>query len=298
MYLVKGILRSAVGRVSLIVLAFIALLVIFGSLIAPYDPLAQDATNRLQGFSPQHWFGTDHLGRDLLSRILSGSALSVVAAFEVLAFALVIGVIPGLLSLYLGRAVEWFTLRIMDAFIALPFIVFAVSMAALLGNGLHQAMLAVGILISPAFYRVTRAAGQSVVNSQYVDAARMTGASAAWILRHHVWNKVLPAIAVTSASTLGSGLVVISSLSFLGIGVDPPTPTWGGILADQIAYLYQQPFAIIPPAVLIIATVAAFNGLADALREAPGGRDQAVARPFGPSRTRSVSRRPKAEVTA
>ncbi|NEI74843.1 ABC transporter permease subunit [Rhizobium lusitanum] len=268
MEVLRSIWSIRVGRISLIVLALVVLLAIFGSLLTPHDPFAQNAANRLKGVSWLHPFGTDYLGRDLLSRLLAGSGLSVVAAFEALGFALVIGVVPGLLSLYLGRPFEWISMRIMEALVALPFIVFAVSMAALLGNGLHQAMLAVGILMSPAFFRVTRAAGQVSVNSQYVAASRLMGSSTSWILRHHVWPKVLPPVAITAAAAIGNGLVVISSLTFLGIGVAPPTPSWGGILSDQVGYLYQQPFAIFPPAFLIIATVGAAHGLADALRDA------------------------------
>lgn len=268
MSVLRSLWSLRVGRVSLVVLGIVFLLGVFGEALAPYDPIAQNAANRLQGASWLHPLGTDYLGRDLLSRLLSGSGLSVIAAFEALGFALLIGVIPGLLSLYIGRAFEWISMRVMDALVALPFIVFAVSMAALLGNGLHQAMLAVGILMSPVFYRVTRAAGQVAVNSQYVSASRLMGASTPWIIRHHVWPKVLPPIAITAAAAIGNGLVVISSLTFLGIGVVPPTPSWGGILSDQVGYLYQQPYAIIPPAFLIIATVGAAHGLADALRDA------------------------------
>lgn len=277
MEILRSIWSIRVGRVSLIVLALVVLLAIFGSPFAPQDPFAQNAANRLKGVSLLHPFGTDYLGRDLLSRLLVGSGLSVVAAFEALGFALVIGVVPGLLSLYLGRPFEWISMRIMEALVALPFIVFAVSMAALLGNGLHQAMLAVGILMSPAFFRVTRAVGQASVNSQYVAASRLMGSSTSWILWHHVWPKVLPAVAITAAAAIGNGLVVISSLTFLGIGVAPPTPSWGGILSDQVGYLYQQPFAIFPPAFLIIATVGAAHGLADALRDVTNPSPRRVA---------------------
>jgi peptide/nickel transport system permease protein len=180
---------------------------------------------------------------------------------------------------YLGRPFEWLSLRLMDTLIALPFLVFAIAMTALLGNGVIQAMVAVGILISPAFFRVTRAAALSVARSPYVEAATLVGASTPWIVRRHVWRHVLPAVAVTTASVTGASLVIVSSLTFLGIGVVPPDPTWGGLLATDLQYLYQRPWGPFAPALLIVATVWALNALADALRDAQtakAGRDAAA----------------------
>lgn len=274
--MLRAVLRLPLGRVCVVVLGVVAVLAIVGPLIAPYDPVAQDLKAILQGPSAQHWLGTDNLGRDLLSRLLAGSTLSIVAAIEAVALGLVLGVVPGLLSVYLGRTFEWVTLRLMDSFITLPFLVFAIAMTALLGNGLHQAMLAVGILVSPGFYRVTRAAALTVANSQYVEAARLVGASSAFLLRRHVWPKVAPAIAVATANMLGGGLVIVSSLTFLGIGIRPPEPTWGGMLATDLQYLFQRPYGPFIPAFLIMVTVGAFNGLADALRDVSGQSGRAL----------------------
>ncbi|WP_235486232.1 ABC transporter permease subunit, partial [Frankia sp. AvcI1] len=149
---------------------------------------------------------------------------------------------------------EWFTLRIADTLIALPFLIYAVAVTALLGNGIPQAMFTVGVLVSPLFYRVARAATLAVARSQYVEAALISGASIGWIARRHVWGKVLPPVAVALAQTIGVGFVVVSSLSFLGIGVQPPAPTWGGLLASDLGYLSYQPWAPAVPALLIMAT--------------------------------------------
>lgn len=275
--MLRSILRLRVGAICVWILAGVALLAIIGPLVAPYDPVAQDLKAILHGPSADHWLGTDNLGRDVLSRLLAGSTLSLVAAVEAVALGLVLGVVPGLLSVYLGRAFEWTTLRLMDSFITLPFLVFAIAMTALLGNGLHQAMLAVGILISPGFYRITRAAALTVANSQFVEAARLVGASSGFVLRRHVWPKVAPAIAVSTANMLGGGLVIVSSLTFLGIGIQPPEPTWGGMLATDLGYLYQRPYGPFIPAFLIMLTVGAFNGLADALRDVSGRSGRALA---------------------
>lgn len=263
-------LRSRLGIASVSVLAVILLVAVFGPLLAPYDPLGQDVSHLLAAPSLAHPLGTDYLGRDVLSRLLAGAPLSLLSAVLAVAIAFLIGVIPGLLSVYLGRVFEWVSLRVVDALITLPFLVFAIAMTALLGNGLVQAMFAVGILIAPAFYRVTRAAALAAVGSQYVEAARLVGASPWWVLRTHLWGKVAPAVAVTTANAMGAGLIIVSSLTFLGIGVQPPQPTWGGLLADDLGYLFQQPYGPIFPAVLIMLTVGALNGFADALRDAAG----------------------------
>lgn len=263
-------LRYPTARVAIAILVFIALLAAVGPLLAPQDPLAQNPGALLQGPSWRYWLGTDALGRDVASRLLAGSTISVLAAALSVAIGLALGVVPGLLSVYLGRTFEWLSLRFVDALITLPFLVFAIAMTALLGNGLIQAMIAVGILIAPAFYRVSRAAALSVSNTQYVEAARLMGASTRWVIVRHVWRKVAPVIAVTTASVAGACLVIVSSLTFLGIGVVPPAPTWGGLLSANLDNLYDQPFGPLPPATLIVATVWALNALSDVLRDMQG----------------------------
>jgi len=264
----RVVLEPLSARIAAGILLIVALLALLGPALAPYDPLAQDTTALLQGPSAAHPLGTDALGRDVWSRLLAGSPLSLTAALLAVAVGLLLGVLPGLLSVHLGRTVEWLSLRLMETLIALPFLVFAIAMTALLGNGVIQAMTAVGILIAPAFYRVTRAAALSVARSPYVEAATLVGASTTWIVRRHVWRHVLPTVAVTTASVSGAALVIVSSLTFLGIGVVPPEPTWGGLLATDLQYLYQRPWGPLAPALLIVATVWALNALADALRDA------------------------------
>jgi len=266
--MVRAVVRRPLGIVSASVILFVLALAVFGPALAPYDPLEGDVRSILAGPSAEHWLGTDALGRDVLSRLLAGSTLSLLSAAEAVGIGLLLGVIPGLLSVYLGRVFEWLSLRFMDSLITLPFLVFAIAMTALLGNGLHQAMFAVGILVAPGFYRVTRAAALAVASSQYVEAARLVGASPWWVVRTHLWGKVAPTVAVATANMLGAGLVIVSALTFLGIGVQPPEPTWGGMLATDLGYLFQRPYGPFIPAVLIMITVGAFNGLADALHDA------------------------------
>jgi len=273
--MIRRVLAQPTGRLAVGILSVIVFLAIFGSVIAPYSPLANSAT-QLGHISGSHWLGTDYLGRDTLSRILAGSRASVVGAIEVAVIALFVGAIPGVLSVYLGRVFEWVTLRLVDTLISLPFLLVAVAVTALLGNGITQALLVVGVLLAPSFYRVSRAAALSVAHSQYVEAAQISGASTAWIVRRHVWSKVLPPISISMAYTVGAGFVVVSSLSFLGIGVQPPAPTWGGMLSSDLNYLSYQPWAPVAPALLIIATVWACNLLADAIRDVSGEAGQAA----------------------
>jgi len=267
--MLKSVWRLASGRIALALLVIIAFLAAFGSLLAPYPPNATVGV-LLQGPTGAHWLGTDYLGRDVLSRMLAGSALSIGGALIVAGIALAFGAIPGILSVYLGRVFEWLSLRVIDTLIALPFLVFAVAMTALLGNGVFQATFAVGFLLAPVFYRVARTATLSVAHSDYVQAAVLSGASTGWIVRKHVLAKVLPPIAIALSTTIGIGLVVIASLTFLSIGVEPPTATWGGILASDLEYIAIQPYAPIAPIVVILISVLACNLFADAVRDVSG----------------------------
>lgn len=267
--MIRRVLSQRTGRIAVAILSVIVLLAIFGSVIAPENPFT-NTPHQLAPISGSHLLGTDYLGRDTLSRLLAGSRASVVGAIEVAIISLFVGAIPGVLSVYLGRVFEWVTLRLVDTLISLPFLLVAVAVTALLGNGITQALLVVGVLLAPGFYRVSRAAAISVARSQYVEAAQISGASAAWIVRRHVWSKVLPPISVSLANTVGAGFVVVSSLSFLGIGVQPPAPTWGGMLSSDLSYLTYQPWAPVAPAVLIVATVYACNLLADTIRDVSG----------------------------
>jgi peptide/nickel transport system permease protein len=267
--MVRRIFSLTSGGIAIGILSVIALLAVAGPLLAPHDSLA-GGPDTLGAPSLAHWLGTDYLGRDVFSRLLDGSRVSVLGSVEVALIALVVGAIPGILSVYLGRVFEWASLRLVDTLIALPFLLFAVAVVALLGNGISQAMLVVGVLVAPLYFRVARAATLQVARSQYVEAAIISGATLTAIVRRHVWVKVLPPIAVALAQTIGTGFIVVSSLTFLGIGVQPPAPTWGGLLAADLGYLSYQWYAPIAPAVLIMATVWASNLLADAIRDVSG----------------------------
>jgi len=276
-------------RVAAVVLAVVAVLVVLGGALAPYDPLRQDIDAALQAPSAAHWLGTDYVGRDVLSRLMAGTRWSVVGALEAVLVAVLIGVPAALASVWMGPRLEWLTQRIFDTLVILPFAVFAIAVAGTLGNGLQQAMLAVGVLLSPTFFRITRSVALGLRRSQYVEAAELMGAPRWWILRHHIWSKVMPQVAVTAAQYTGYALLVVASLSFLGIGIQPPAPTWGGMLASDLGYLAQQAWAPLFPAALMMATVASLSVIADAVRDATGlqrstrGRTTSVTAPAEPA---------------
>lgn len=269
-------------RLALVVVAGVAVLAVAGPALAPYGPLAQDTAQALQGPSPAHLLGTDYLGRDVLSRLLAGAPASLLSALAAALIGLLAGAVPGALSAFLPRAAEWLALRAVDALLALPFILFAIVFAALLGNGLVQATTAIGLLIAPGFFRLARAATLRVRDAQYVEAATLLGATIWWILLRHVWRQVAPTLVVAGISALGSALLAVASLTFLGIGVQPPDPTWGGMLASDLGYLSQRPDGPLAPALAIIITVGSLNLLADAVRDRAGTR---AARPRAPKET-------------
>ncbi len=275
MSILRGLWTIPAARVALVVLGAVAFLAVFGAALAPHDPLHQYTDHVLQGPSTAHLLGTDYVGRDVLSRLMAGTRLSVVGAAEAVLIAAVLGVPSGLASAWMGPRLEWVALRVSDTLLILPFTVFAIAVAGTLGNGLQQAMFAIGVLISPLFFRVTRSVALGLRRQQYVEAAELMGSSQWRTLRHHIWSKVLPQVAVTFAHATGAALLVVASLSFLGLGVTPPDPTWGGMLAADLGYLAQQSWAPVFPAALMMATVGSLNLVADAIREAGGGAEQA-----------------------
>jgi peptide/nickel transport system permease protein len=258
------------AQIAIVILLLVLFLAIFGSALAPENPLAINANALFQGPSAHHLLGTDYLGRDVLSRLMAGTRLSVLTALEAVGIGLVFGAPLGVATVFLGRGFDFWANRVSDALMTLPSIFFAVAVTAALGNGLVQAMFPIGILLIPGFFRITRAATLEFARAQYVEAAELLGASKLHVIRVHVIRKVLPTIAVTTASAAAGALLAVSFLTFLGIGVQPPAPTWGGVLSSDLDYLSQSPWAPFIPGALIAITVGALNALADAFRDRQG----------------------------
>jgi len=263
----RSVFQLTSVRLSIGVLAVVAFMTAFGRTLAPLDPLAQNVTDLFKGPSLHHLFGTDYLGRDVLSRLMAGTRLSVLTALEAVGIGLGLGIIPGIVAALVGSWFDWIVNRIVDGLMTLPYIFFAVGFAAAFGNNLVIVMIPIGVLLAPYFFRVTRAATLQFANAQYVEAAELLGASTLRIVRTHVWTKVLPTIAVTTATTTAAALLSVTFLTFLGIGVQPPAPSWGGILSSDLQNLAQAPWAPLIPGAVIAITVGALNALADAIRD-------------------------------
>jgi peptide/nickel transport system permease protein len=262
-----SVLRLPSAKIAVFILAAVIFLAVFGSALAPQNPLTINANALYQGPSLHHLLGTDYLGRDVLSRLMAGTQLSVLTAFEAVGVALVLGAPLGIATVFLGRWFDFAANRVADSLMTLPYIFFAVAVTAAIGNGLVQAMFAIGILLAPLFFRVTRAATLELARAQYVEAAELLGGSKLHVIRVHVVRKVLPTIAVTTAMAAAGALLSVSFLTFLGIGVTPPAPTWGGVLSSDLNYLAQAPWAPFVPGALVAITVGALNALADAFRD-------------------------------
>ncbi|MFF4969746.1 ABC transporter permease [Streptomyces sp. NPDC001037] len=259
-------LPTASARIAAVILLGVLVLTAFGPALAPYDPLAQNPDAILRGPDPHHLFGTDELGRDVLSRIVTGTRPTVLSALAMVGIGVVGGALPGIASVLLGHRAAGVALRGVDALLTLPGVVVAIAVAGVFGNGPATAALAVGTLFAPRLLRVVRAEALGYAHTQYVEAAELLGASRLWIVRRHIWRKTLPTLGVTTALTAGYAVLATTSLGFLGLGVQPPHPTWGGMLAGTVQQLWQDAWGPLWPGLFIIATVWSCNALADTLR--------------------------------
>ena len=262
--------RPRVPQVSTLALGFlilVALAAAFAPLLAPYGINEQAYTALNQGPSSAHWLGTDQLGRDVLSRLIYGGRVSIESMLVAVFVGAVIGIPLGLLGGYAGGWADRVIMRIADALLAFPTLVLAIAVAAVLGSGTFQVMLAVGLVIAPSYIRLVRAQVLSVRARLYVDAARTFGRRPSWIvLRHVVPNSVQPVL-VHTTHMLGSVLIIEASLSFLGLGNPPPNPSWGGMLQEAFMNAAGLKVETIAPGVAIAATLLAVNLVGDRLRD-------------------------------
>lgn len=251
--------------------AIIIIMIILGvasPLIAPYDPFTQDLRNSLQGPSAAHLLGTDSLGRDVLSRIIYGSRASLSVGLVSTAIAGCAGIALGLLSGYLGKIVDAVIMRIMDAMMSIPVIILALFLGAVLGKGLGNVMLCIGIVMIPSYARLTRGQVLAVKQLDYVTAGKIGGATRLKNAVKHILPNCLSPNLVLMTMNLGSAILTEASLSFLGMGINPPTPSWGAMVSDGYTYLSRNPVIAIAPGIFILITVWAFNVCGDALRDA------------------------------
>lgn len=250
------------------VVVFFVLLALLAPWIAPYDPLATNWSAIRAAPSAAHWFGGDELGRDVLSRVIWGARASILAGLVSVSISLLLGVPVGMLAGYLGKWVDVVISRVTDAMLACPFLILAIALAAFLGPSLTNAMIAIGISATPIFIRLTRAQVLSAKAEDYVEAARALG-NPHWriALRHILPNIVAPLIVQTTLA-IAAAVIAEASLSFLGLGQQPPAPSWGSMLNTARNYIGQAPWMAVWPGLSIFLLVLSFNLLGDGLRDA------------------------------
>lgn len=263
----RSLLRRPLPAFGFVVVVLLLVVALVGHFITPYPPNVQHLSQVLQAPSARHWLGTDELGRDVLSRILGGTAGSLGAGALIVLFAMAVGVPLGLVSGYLGGFVDDVLMRIMDATLAFPGLVLALAVAWVLGPSLLNAVLAVSIVTVPQFARVSR--GQALVlrKREFVEAARVLGARPAWVLLRHILTNAATPIVVLATLNIGTAILAVASLSFLGLGPPPPAPNWGAMAQEGAQYLSDAPWISFFPGLTILLAGLGFNLLGDGLRD-------------------------------
>jgi peptide/nickel transport system permease protein len=258
--------RNPIGLVGAAIVLFTVLLAVLAPVISPYLPSAQ-GFGRLMPPSANHWMGTDELGRDQLSRIIYGARVSLQVGAVSVVLALVVGLVVGVLAgFYRGWLDDWL-MRLVDIVFAFPGLVLAIVIAGLLGPSRNNAMIAIGIVYAPAFARVIRGSVLSVMSESYVEAARVVGASDSRIMLRHLLPNIMAPIIVLTTVYLSTAILSEASLSFLGLGTQPPEPSWGGMLNAARRFMELAPWLAIFPGGAIMLVVLGFNFLGDGLRD-------------------------------
>jgi peptide/nickel transport system permease protein len=270
----RRLLRRRGAIFGLAVIVIIVLLALLAPWVTPYDPIAQSWMTVRKAPSALHWFGTDEVGRDVLTRVVFGARASLMAGVISIGIALSIGVPLGLVAGYLGGFVDALIGRLTDAMLACPFLILAIALAAFLGPSLGNAMIAIGITATPIFVRLTRGQVMAVKVEDYVEAARAVGNPRWRIALVHILPNILPALLVQATLSIAAAIIAEAALSFLGLGQQPPAPSWGSMLNAAQRFLVNAPWMAIWPGLAIFATVLSFNLLGDGLRDALDPRER------------------------
>jgi len=266
----QRLIKNKMAMLGLAILIVLALCAIFADVIADYDTkvVAQNIANRLKGPSAEHWFGTDEFGRDIFARMIHGSRVSLVVGLISVSVSLVIGGVLGAFAGFYGGRVDNIIMRIMDIFLAVPSILLAITIVAALGTNLVNVMLAIGISGVPGFARIVRAAVMSVKDQEFVESSRAIGASNATIIFREIIPNCLAPIIVQATLSVASAILSTASLSFIGLGVQPPDPEWGAMLSSGRNFLRDAVHLTLFPGLAIVITILALNLLGDGLRDA------------------------------
>jgi peptide/nickel transport system permease protein len=271
--LIRRLVRRKGAVFGLAIILLFILLAVFAPLLTPYDPVVQSWTSVRQPPSALHWFGTDDLGRDILSRVIFGARASLMAGVISVGIAISIGVPLGLAAGYLGGWLDALISRFTDAMLACPFLILAIALAAFLGPSLGNAMIAIGVSTTPVFVRLTRGQVLTIKVEDYVEAARAVGNPRWRIAIVHILPNVLPALLVQATLSIAAAIIAEASLSFLGLGQQPPEPSWGSMLNSAQRFIANAPWMALWPGLAIFMSVLSFNLLGDGLRDALNPRE-------------------------
>lgn len=263
----QKLVRKKLSAIGLVMLAIIFVLAILAPVIAPYGWLEQDIIRRFEGPSTDHFLGTDELGRDIFSRILYGARYSLVMGLSAVVLSFAIGVLLGATAGFFPKT-DSYIMRIIDVIMAFPGILLAIAIVAALGPGLLNIIIAIGINEVPGFARITRSLVLSLREQEFVTAARVTGASEMGIVRRHVLINLVSPLTVYGSLQVSTAVLVGATLSFLGLGIQPPTPEWGAMVSTAREYLAIAPHTFAFPTLAILITVVSFNFVGDGLRDA------------------------------
>ncbi|HEY66021.1 MAG TPA: ABC transporter permease [Caldilineae bacterium] len=265
---IQWLLKDKPATGGLILISLFVITAILAPILSPYDPVEMDLPNRLRGISREHWMGTDGFGRDVLSRIIYGTRLSLTTAFAVTVLITSIGVIVGGVAGYFGGLVDELLMRVVDILLAFPKIILALAIVAVLGPSLRNLVMALALTGWVSYSRVIRGLVLSFREKEFIQAAKAIGCGDPRILAHHIIPNVMAPVIVLATLDMGHVILSISALSFLGLGAQPPTPEWGAMLNEGRPFMQSAPHLMIFPGLMIMLTVLAFNLLGDGLRDA------------------------------
>jgi peptide/nickel transport system permease protein len=259
--------QNPIAMAGLIILISLSIMALFANFLAPYDPIRISLSERLLAPGGAHWFGTDEMGRDILSRILFGARISLRIGFVVILISGGIGSVIGAVSGYYGGHIDNTLMRLMDVILSCPSLVLAMALAAAMGPSLNNAIMAVSFVMIPKFARLVRGDALAVKEMQFIAAAKVSGAGNRWIILHHILPNCLSSVIVLATLTLGDTILIAASLSFIGLGAQPPLPEWGAMISVGRKFLMDQWWYATFPGLFILITVIGFNILGDALRD-------------------------------
>ena len=260
--------KSKTAMLGLILLALVILIAIFADLIVPYSEAVTQSSMRLQGPSAEHWFGTDNLGRDVFARVVHGSRYSLWIGVSTSVLSLIIGGLLGAAAGYYGKAIDNVIMRLTDVVMTVPPILLSLAVVAALGANLRNLLIAITISCVPSMVRMVRSVVLTVVDQDYIEAAKSYGSSDIRVILKYVIPKALGPIIVTTTMNVAAMILSAAGLSFLGMGVQPPSPEWGALLSDARQFMFSAPYLLYFPGVFIVIAALSFNLAGDGLRDA------------------------------